>query len=113
MAGIVLKREPVEEPVLLAATAQPKLEFGIDDDTNSEQSDDGPVLMSVKQERLEQDEEMEHANEVCLCVHFRTYVPTYLPTYFPVIHSCRRMELLLLPNILRNVESGHHVFVES
>ena len=64
MADIVLKREPVEEPVLLAATAHPKLEVGIDGDTDSEQSDDEPILMSVKQEMLEQDEEMYHDNEV-------------------------------------------------
>ena len=66
MAGIVLKREPIEEPVLLAATAHPKLEVGIDDDTDSEQSDDGHILMSVKQEMLEHDEEMEHDNEVSM-----------------------------------------------
>ena len=69
MAGIALKLEPGEEPVLLAATARPKLEVGIDGDTNSDQSDDGPVLMSVKQEMLEQDEEMDHDNEVCAHIY--------------------------------------------
>ena len=66
MAGIVVKREPTEtvvkrEPVkavLLAATAHPKLEVGIDEDCD--QSDDEPILMSVKLEMLEQD-------EVCVC----------------------------------------------
>ena len=58
MSGIVVKREPVEEPVLLAVTAHPKLEVGIDDDCD--QSDDEPILMSVKLEMLEQD-------EVCVC----------------------------------------------
>ena len=65
MAGIALKREPVEVPVLLSVTAHPKLEVGIDGDTNSDQSDDGPGLVSVKQEMLEQDQEMVHDNEVC------------------------------------------------
>ena len=69
MADIVLKREPVEEPVLLSATAHPKLEVGINDDTDSDQSDDGPILMSVKREMLEQDEEMGHDNEVCTHFH--------------------------------------------
>ena len=71
MAGIVLKREPVEEPVLLAATAHPKLEVGIDGDTDSEQSDDGAVLVSVKQEMLEQADEMNHDNEVCAFFRIR------------------------------------------
>ena len=70
MAGFVLKREPVEAPVILAVTAHPKLEVGIDED--GDQSDAGAILMSVKQEMSVHDEEMDDNdeemddNEVCL-----------------------------------------------
>ena len=63
MADLKVKLEP-SEPVLLAVTAHPKLEIGIDGDTNSEQSDDEPILMSVKQEMLEQNHDMVQDIEV-------------------------------------------------
>ena len=99
MADIVLKREPVEEPVLLSATAQPKIEVGIDDDTDSEQSDDAPILMSVKQEMLEQGEEMDHDNEVCVNLYC-----FFLHSSF--IHRYRPTSPLLLLNNTRGVEGA-------